>query len=122
LNIIKLINTAENIVSSVLSILETERALMRAGFQNIISQAEVQRQKGQFIKTITAWSFLEITPEIRARAAQPFPMEPIRSLDSIHLATMLEFLQIYPDLEVISFDKRILDNVYSLGLKNAIIN
>ena len=59
---------------------------------------------------------MEITKEIREGASQPFPVEPVRSLDAIHLSTALEFLKIYPEMKVLSFDKRINDNIPSLGL------
>jgi hypothetical protein len=63
---------------------------------------------------------MEITKEIREGASQPFPVEPVRSLDAIHLSTALEFLKLYPGLKVLSFDKRINDNIPSLGLSYSI--
>ncbi len=118
--VVNMINESEIVISSVLSIIETKRALLRAEFQQEITPSDAQRLKGQFSNTIIGWSFLEITESVRDRAAQPFPTEPIRSLDAIHLASMLELLQLYPDMEALSFDNRIIDNIEPLGLINAI--
>ena len=104
-------------VSSVLTILETKRALIRAENQQILSAGDNRRLLGQFTNTILDWSFLEITEEIRNRAVLPFPVESVRSLDAIHLASMLEFLIIFPDLKILSFDQRIIDNLEPLGLQ-----
>ncbi|MBI2346165.1 MAG: hypothetical protein HYV03_04650, partial [Deltaproteobacteria bacterium] len=65
------------------------------------------------------WHIMEITAEVRARAGRPFPSEPIRSLDAIHLATALEFVRAFPDLTVLSFDDRVLRNLAPLGLPGA---
>ncbi len=63
---------------------------------------------------------MEITAEVRNRASMNFPIEPVRSLDAIHLATALEFMQAYNEMKVISFDKRIIDNLEPLGLLPAL--
>ncbi len=117
--VINEINKYETIISSVLSIIETGRALIRAETEGIIDIGEHQRLKGLFAEHLTSWAYLEINSSIRKRAAQAFPIEPIRNLDAIHLSTALEFLQIYPDLVVLSFDRRIVDNIAPLGLNKA---
>ena len=117
--VIDTINRHETIVSSVSLIVETGRALIRAETEGIIDAGGHQRLKGLFAEHSNGWSYLEINSLIRKRAAKPFPIEPIRSLDVIHLSTALEFLQIYPDLVVLSFDKRIIDNLVPLGLNCA---
>lgn len=118
--VISLINESEVSVSSVLSILETERALLRAEYQKIIKSADRQRLRGIFSDIISGWTFMEITDDIRVRASSPFPVEPIRTLDAIHLSSALEFLQIYPNLNILSFDRRIVDNLVPLGLDLAL--
>ncbi len=45
-----------------------------------------------------------------------FPVEPIRTLDALHLASALELLRLFPDLTVLSFDRRIVENLAPLGL------
>lgn len=114
--VVSRLNTSGIVLSSVLSILETERTLLRAEHQQMITSADRQIIRGIFVSEISGWSFIEITSSIRMRAAQSFPIEPIRSLDAIHLATMLECLQLYPDIKILSFDNRIMNNITPLGL------
>jgi predicted nucleic acid-binding protein len=115
-DVINLINKSGIVVSSTLSIIETKRAVLRAENQQFITAAEASKLKGLFSNTILDWSFVEMTEEIRERALLLFPVEPVRSLDAIHLASMLELLIIYPDMTVLSFDQRIIENLEPLGL------
>ncbi len=117
--VINTINRHETIVSSASLIVETGRALVRAETEGIIDAGEHQRLKGLFAEHSISWVYLEINSSVRNRATQPFPVEPVRSLDAIHLSTAIEFIQIYPDLVVFSFDKRVVDNIAPLGLNMA---
>ena len=82
----------------------------------MLKPADRQRLRGILYQTVQAWDLMEITPEVRSRAAMPFPLEPVRSLDAIHLATALEFLKSFPDLQILSRDQRIIANLEPLGL------
>lgn len=117
--VVDTINRYETVVSSVLSIMETGRALVRAETEGIITAGDHKRLEGLFAEHSLSWSYLQVIGPVRQRAAQPFPMEPIRSLDALHLATAIELVQVYPDLAVLSLDRRIVDNVGPLGLKMA---
>jgi predicted nucleic acid-binding protein len=114
--VISNIKKAKNVVSSVLTLIEVERALIRAEKQKIIKESDCQKLRGLFAKTKSSFIFMEISEEVRKRASLSFPTEPIRTLDAIHLATALIFMKVYPDLKVLSFDKRVLDNSEALGL------
>ena len=116
--VLNTLNNYEVILTSVLSIIETERALIRAETEELITNGERQRLRGVFYKNSLSWNFLEINESVRNNASKSFPIEPVRSPDAIHLATALEFLLIYPDLVILSFDKRIIDNIVPLGLES----
>jgi hypothetical protein len=51
---------------------------------------------------------------LRARAR--VPQEPVCTLDALHLATALQFLEAAGTLTLISLDARIRDNAVALGL------
>jgi predicted nucleic acid-binding protein len=106
----------ETVVSSALSIVETERALIRAESTGMITASERYKIKGLFSGTYSDWFLMEITPSVRKRASEAFPIEPLRTLDAIHLATALELMQLYEDLDVLSFDARIRNNLVPLGI------
>lgn len=50
---------------------------------------------------------MEMNFPVKRRSAESFPIEPVRSLDAIHLATALQFLEVYPSLEFLTLDERI---------------
>ena len=110
------VDSAEAVVTATLTLVETERALIRAEVQGAISQADLHRLRGLLTRESAKWALLELTKSVRTRASERFPVEPVRSLDAIHLASALEAHELYPDLEVLSFDERILDNLVPLGL------
>jgi hypothetical protein len=59
---------------------------------------------------------LEMTGTPLDRAARPFPAEPVRTLDAIHLATALEFQDALGTLTMLSLDARIRENAAALGM------
>ena len=58
---------------------------------------------------------MEVTAEVLGRAAEPFPAEPVRTLDAVHLATALELRRAWPDLMVLSSDRRVRAGAAGLG-------
>lgn len=115
--IASILNQTDVIAASALTFLEAERNLIRAEKEGSLLPADRQKLKGLLTKSAAQWTRMEITEGVQARVKEPFPMEPVRSLDAIHLATMLEFVEIFPELTVLSQDQRILANLESLGLK-----
>jgi len=60
-------------------------------------------------------SLIDSTPEVLGRALKPFPI-PVRTLDGLHLAT-IEFLRAGgEDVELVSFDRRLLVAERALGI------
>lgn len=114
------VDAAAHVVTSVLATLETERALIRAENEKLLTPAERQKVRGLFHSASSSWSFLGMLPEVIERASRSFPVEPVRSLDAIHLASALELVRVYPDLKVLSLDKKVLANIAPLGLDPAL--
>jgi len=60
-------------------------------------------------------SFLELAPEVLARALEPFPI-PVRTLDVLHLAS-IEFLRgLRQEVELASYDGRQIEAARRLGI------
>jgi PIN domain len=112
-------DAAEKVATSVLTILEAGRGVLRAAGEGRITDADASRLKGLLARAVSEWNLMEITGEIRARAAEAFPVEPVRTLDAVHLATVLEFARVFPDISVLSTDSRILANLEPLGFRPA---
>jgi hypothetical protein len=60
---------------------------------------------------------LRIAPEVVERARQPFPGEPVRTLDAIHLASVLVARSAVAGLELLSLDDRIRRTAGRLGIQ-----
>jgi len=110
------IDRAETIVTSVLTSVEADRALVRAEREGILSAKDVQGLRGLLRRTLAQWIQMEIDSAVQERAARLFPTEPVRTLDALHLATALQFTQAFPQIELLSFDRRIRDNAEALGI------
>ncbi|OFV90763.1 MAG: hypothetical protein A3H95_09990 [Acidobacteria bacterium RIFCSPLOWO2_02_FULL_64_15] len=60
-------------------------------------------------------NLVRITDAVLARVGRPFPVEPIRTLDAVHLATA-ELLGEPPQLvTIVTRDARVRDNARALG-------
>lgn len=107
-------------VTSVLAFAETDRAFVRVEREGVLRAADALRLRGMFQRAGAAWMRMAITDEVLARAARPFPVEPVRTLDAIHLATALEFTRALPDLAILTLDRRIQDNACALGIEKGL--
>jgi predicted nucleic acid-binding protein len=110
------VDAAQAVATSWLTLLEAERTLVRGETRGVLKAAEAEKLRGLLNRSKTGWMLMEISQEVRERAARVFPSEPIRTLDAIHLATALIFMRVFPFLELLSFDTRILRNAESLGI------
>jgi hypothetical protein len=56
-----------------------------------------------------------VTKRHLERARRPFPREPVRTLDALHLACLLSLRDELPEIAVVSLDGRIRTNADALG-------
>jgi hypothetical protein len=103
----RLLATADIIVASDLTLIECDRVLLRATALGELTEAEVADRKAHLIRAASHWHVLHIGPEIVDRARQPFPGEPIRTLDAIHLASALAARAAIVGLKLLSLDDRV---------------
>jgi predicted nucleic acid-binding protein len=111
------IASAERLVASDLTLIECDRVLIRATSLGRITGAEAVGYRAQLNVTATGWEVLPITRGVVDRARQPFPAEPVRSLDAIHLASALVARSAIPDLQFLSLDDRIRASALGLGFR-----
>jgi predicted nucleic acid-binding protein len=115
-NVRNTIDRAEIVLTSMLTLTESERVLLRTESHGAITGGDAQRLRGMLNRAQASWTRMRVSDEVLARAARAFPVEPVRTLDAIHLATALEFASTFPDLRVLSFDARVRSNAEALGL------
>lgn len=102
-------------VTSALTFAETSRALIRARVAGRITPAD-ERAGLRALQTFERrCAVIAITDDVLTRAGRPFPVEPIRTLDAIHLATA-ELLGEAPQLvTLVTRDDRVRANARALG-------
>ncbi len=113
------LENAEHITISILTLLETKRAMGRLKALKEPNYSQQLKMSGALERDSSYWDVMEISHVIQQRISEPFPVEPVRTLDAIHLATALEFKKSFPDLQVLTFDDRIISNLEPLGLELA---
>lgn len=112
----KLLSDAEQIVASVFTPLECARTLRRGRHTRRFS-AEVAEQAERVLRTlIMGWTVMGVTDDIMDRALGPFPAEPVRTLDALHLATADVARQSLGALTMLSVDERVRRNAAAIGL------
>lgn len=111
----KSLRTRARKVTSALTIAETARAILRAQAAGRLTPGQ-HRAAVQALHRFERRCFLvAVTDAILARVGRPFPVEPIRTLDAVHLATT-ELLGETPALiVVVTRDVRVRDNARALG-------
>lgn len=109
--------SADAVASSDLTLIETARVLVRAVARAEIPESDAAKQLQELDEMAAKWGILPIGPDIVERARKPFPAEPIRALDAIHLASALAARATIPDLQILSLDERIRNAARQLGFK-----
>jgi predicted nucleic acid-binding protein len=106
----------EIVVASDLTLIECDRVIHRATALGELTEAEAADRRAHLTTAAAHWHVLHIGPEIVDRARQPFPGDPIRTLDAIHLASVLVARASVAGLELLSLDDRIRGVGKRLGL------
>ncbi len=103
-------------MASDLTLLECDRSLIRAATLSMIREERAARLRMTLARVVAHWRLMPISRDIVNRARQPFPGEPIRSLDAIHLASALLAAGSLPDFALLSLDRRVRATGARLGL------
>lgn len=107
---------AELIVASDLTLVECDRVLIKARSSGDLSEARAADLRARLNAAATHWNLLRVDPEVVERARRPFPGEPIRTLDALHLASALVARAAVAGLALLSLDVRIRASGQQLGL------
>jgi predicted nucleic acid-binding protein len=102
-------------VTSALTLAEAARGILRARLVGRLTP-EQERAAIRALKTFERrCTIINVTDSVLTRAGRRFPVEPIRTLDAIHLATM-ELLGEAPQLvTIVTRDTRVRENAQALG-------
>ena len=108
---------ADKVVCSRLTLIESHRSIRRAVVAASLRETAAAEARSVLAQAAARWAILEISADVAARAEQAFPIEPIRTLDAIHLASALLLRHRIPDLWLLSTDGRVRANGSELGFE-----
>jgi predicted nucleic acid-binding protein len=112
-----LLSRAELVIASDLTVLECDRVLIRAVALGEVDEAVAADRRAHLNAAAAHWHMLRMSAEIVDRARQPFPAEPIRTLDALHLASALAARAGVAGVELLSLDDRVRRAGQQLGFR-----
>lgn len=102
-------------ITSALTFAEAARGLVRARHASRLS-APQERAALRWLKSFRRrCDVMCLTESVLVRAGRPYPEEPIRTLDAIHLATAAEIGEPPQFVTVVTRDERVRRNAQALG-------
>lgn len=113
----EVLRRAALVTASDLAVLECDRVLIRAVRLGEIDEATAADRRVLLNAAATHWHLWRVSSEIVDRARRPFPAEPVRALDAIHLASALAVRSAVPGIELLSLDDRIRQSGKQLGFR-----
>jgi predicted nucleic acid-binding protein len=116
-SVLDLLHDADPVVSSDLTLVECERAMIRMVSIGGMDEAAAADSRARLNASANQWHFWRLDSEIIQRAKKTFPVEPIRTLDALHLASALQARTTLPGLELLSLDDRIRRAGRQLGFR-----
>lgn len=102
-------------MTSALTIAESHRALARAHSTNRLDARQVSAATRSLRVFAARCDLVAITDDVLLRAGRPFPLEPVRTLDAIHLATAEALDEPPASITIVTRDARVRENAVALG-------
>ena len=111
------LGSAALVMASDVTLIECDRVLIRAVALGEMTEADAADRRAELNAAAAHWHVWRVSAEIVERARRPFPGEPIRTLDAIHLASALAARAALAGVQVLSLDDRIRGAARCLGLQ-----
>ena len=102
-------------VTSALTLAEAARAILRGRATGRLSESDERAAIRGLQVFARRCDLVGVTDAVLARVGRPFPVEPIRTLDAVHLATAEELAEPPALVTIITRDARVRDNARALG-------
>ena len=100
--------------TSRLTLAEVGRVLARTRVLEPELAGRLAAREAAWFGETERWVVHPVSDDILARGAMPWPAEPVRTLDGIHLATIETLSSVVSDLVVVTTDLRIRHNCVAL--------
>lgn len=106
---------AEVVATSRCTLAEVGRVFARLRVLEPQVAAAAAAREAQFETDSELWVIQPVDDAIWSRCSRPFPVEPMRTLDAIHLATVERLAGVIERIVVLSTDGRVRANAQALG-------
>ena len=103
------------VVTSRLTLAEVARVLARLRACRPADAVRAATREAALLRAAELWLIHPVDEEVLGRCGRPFPVEPVRTLDAIHLATVERLAGAVTPLAVLSTDDRVRLNAEALG-------
>lgn len=104
------------VLASALTGIECARAVHRAASLGRITRRQAEAALEEYEAIESGWDRMPIGERVVLGASQPFPVEPVRALDAIHLASAQSARERFRDVGLLTLDDRMRENAAALGL------
>jgi len=108
---------ADRVVSSTLTAVECTRGLARARESGRLSARDELATLRLLDVAESSWDVHDLSDRVLARARGRFPVEPVRTLDALHLATAAQFQEALRQVTILTLDERLRENAVRLGFE-----
>lgn len=105
------------VVTSRLTLLELRRVLVQAPLLRALDPAVLRAARDLLPELVAHLEVIPLHEPLLKRAARPFPIEPVRALDAIHLATVATLCEQGDEVVVLTLDRRVRANAEALGIE-----
>ena len=113
----QILSGAESVMSSDLTLVECDRVIIRSQKVGGVKEVQAADRRAVLNRAAARWPLVHLRDEILERARRPFPKEPIRTLDALHLASALVLRSAVSGLVLLSLDERIRSNAKEIGFE-----
>lgn len=114
------LHRASGIAASRFVVVEVRRVLARFEATGDLAPKLASVCRTQLADELARWDLLELSEPIWVRAEERFPVEPLRTVDALHLASALHYQTASAEISMLSFDRRILENCKRLSMPVAL--
>jgi uncharacterized protein with PIN domain len=111
-----ILRDARHVAASDLTFFECDRALRRGRDAGMLTAAQMRRAMDFLEASALRWQVLPLSAEVLAVARRDYPAEPVRSLDALHLGSVLYLRDTLRDLALLTLDARVASNARLLGV------
>lgn len=109
------LSAAPSLITSSLTFVEFERALLRRRADGTLTAAEETKARRWAREFASLCYVMELDGDVMERAKLPFKVEPVRTLDALHLACVELLAKKMGWLIVVACDDRVRQNAIALG-------